>query len=37
MLPLFFQDYFIVHTDRVDNINMDLSSYIRAGAVVVQD
>ena len=37
VLPLFFQDYFIVHTDRVDNINMDLSSYIRVEDVVVQD
>lgn len=38
VLPLFFQDYFIVHTDRVDNINMDLSSYIRVEDVeVVED
>lgn len=37
VLPLFFQDYFIVHTDRVDNVYSDLSSYVRVEDVVVED
>ncbi|WP_120004501.1 peptide ABC transporter substrate-binding protein [Nesterenkonia muleiensis] len=35
VLPLFFQDYFVVHTDRVDNVYSDLSSYVRVEDVVV--
>jgi oligopeptide transport system substrate-binding protein len=37
VLPLFFQDYFIVHTDRVDNVYSDLSSYVRVEDVTVQE
>ena len=35
VLPLFFQDYFVVHTDRVDNVYSDLSSYVRVEDIVV--
>lgn len=38
VLPLFFQDYFVVHTDRVDNVYTDLASYVRLEDVeVVED
>ena len=37
VLPLWFQDYFIVHSDRVDEVDMDLRSYIRVEDVVVSD
>ena len=37
VLPLWFQDYFIVHSDRVDEVDTDLRSYIRVEDVVVSD
>ena len=35
VIPLWFQDYFIVHSDRVENVDMDLSTFVRVEDVVV--
>ena len=37
VMPLFYQDYFVVHTPRVDNVYSDLASYVRVEDVVVTE
>lgn len=38
VMPLFYQDYFVVHTPRVDNVYSDLASYVRVEDVdVIED
>lgn len=35
VIPLWFQDYFIVHSENVENVNLDLRSYVRVEDVQV--
>lgn len=37
VIPLWFQDYFIVHSDRVQEVTMDLSTFVRVEDVVVTE
>ncbi|GAA3071822.1 MULTISPECIES: ABC transporter substrate-binding protein [Actinomycetes] len=37
VIPLWFQDYFIVHSDRVTDVDMDLRSFVRVEDVTVTD
>lgn len=35
VIPLWFQDYFIVHSDRVEDVTMDLATFVRVEDVMV--